>query len=226
MRRRFRVPFTVKSAFSEIRAEDAIDNMMNAYGASNRDASTVIRYIIGGDDMPLGIKMMKRKDYEDFLKTFFPLRTTREVGFKTGYTINELANIIRSPWWMGNMSGVKFNELLEKKGNKNMAFVRLSTREKGSFVIGADTGAGAQVWKYPQEFNVIVAEGHEWRTIQQLYEAWSEARGLITQRNRFTNDAIPSRVDTFTKTITGKMDETIEASTESNYVNMIDFFSS
>ena len=187
-----------------------LSNLMWTYGASRASTKIVLKSI---DTDKRGIK---GEDYKDFLLAFFPIRDESERRFATGYTMTELANIVRAPWWLGDISPSDFNRVL--KATRNTSFVRRSASNRSSFVIGFDTGTGPQFWIHRQEDHRIVGRTKTHRTLSEFYYAWSRDVKVKTlgSETRTVGEDIP-RVEAFEKPTTGEM---IEASTEIEYVRV------
>ncbi len=209
---------------------DVLENLMKTYGESRNITEIVLK------SLDRDKKWIETEKYADLLQAFFPLRKHR--GFMarsfaeasemrahtTGYTLYEIADIFTEPWWKGDATDRAFNHTLAQ--NLRDAYVRRSGSDRSAFVIGVDRGdgMGPQIWIYRQKNHRILAEGNSYRTIRDLYEAWTEAQGLRIQRKR--HQLGDKQVETLAKPVAGKMNEPIGTSTGSHYVNMAGLFSS
>ena len=195
--------------------ETAVTSLMKDYGADRGNASIVLNHIRFDRRVP----RIEKKDYEDFLQAFSPILHQDDKDDKDGYKIWELAEILSSRWWMGDMSDANFSQLLTN--HPNTAYVRRSASTRSAFVIGYSKGDGPKIWKYLQKDHLIITPHKNYSSLDLFYHDWAEMQGVAAlrpihsrkpgvRRSRFNPPGF------FARPASGKMEETVGGSMPTN----------
>ena len=163
---------------SVLLVREVFESLTKEYG-SDRDATQFVLESVGSEGFIDSAK------YVQLLQTFSPfLRrgedSQRGDGRRVGYHMWEVANILKSPWWKGNMPAPAFNRLL--RSHPHSVFVRTSTSDPGAFVFGFyhRMERNPKYWKYHiKDYMIDVQRDFgppstfgAWRTLTQLYTEW------------------------------------------------------
>ena len=223
------IPFEVKRMFSRLNLDAVVSNLVREYGADRNAAGIVVDNILVGRNLWVG-----QEDYEDFLQAFFPILHEKDRDSKVGYKISELVEILNSQWYIGDMSNREFQQFL--KDHPSTAYVRRSASNRSAFVIGYDhgKGKGPHMDVVQQKGHLIISRGKKFRSLAAFYSDWANGdwakhsgvigfRPIHSRKRVVMVKKFKSTTPEFSaKPVTGKMEETVEALTQSHYVDVGD----
>ena len=158
---------------TNLKSKDFYNELKRTYGADTE----VLMVLINNLESQTGI--VPKSNYKRLLDVFFPIRH-QSYDFKsekkTGYKLAEIANVLISPWWKGDMRRYEFQNLI--MANPKHLFVRRSGSIPNAFVFGWWDNKVEENQYFVEDDNMIHAQKYRYRTVEHLYQAVAKALGL------------------------------------------------